>query len=60
MGPEAAAAETASQPTRARRPYEAPAIEESSAFETLALSCTGLVNEQTCYNYGSGEGYHNS
>lgn len=40
-----------------RRPYEPPAIEETSEFETLALSCTGLVNEQTCtYTYN----YHNS
>ena len=49
--------EAASGPTRARRPYEPPAIEESSAFETLALNCTGLVNEQQCYQTYS---YHNS
>jgi hypothetical protein len=26
--------------TRERRPYVAPAIEETSEFETLALACT--------------------
>ena len=49
--------EAASAPARARRPYEPPAIEETSAFETLALNCTGLVNEQTCYQTYA---YHNS
>jgi hypothetical protein len=42
---------------KARRPYEPPAIEETSEFETLALNCTGLVNEQTCYQTYA---YHNS
>jgi len=42
---------------KARRPYERPAIEETSEFETLALNCTGLVNEQTCYQSYA---YHNS
>ena len=42
---------------KTRRPYEAPAIEETSEFETLALNCTGLVNEQTCYQTYA---YHNS
>jgi len=33
-----------------RRPYEAPAIEETSQFETLALAC--LQNESNgCGNY---------
>lgn len=36
-----------------RRPYEPPAIEETSEFETLALSCTGLVNDIACYGTGS-------
>jgi hypothetical protein len=36
-----------------RRPYEPPAIEETSEFETLALSCTGLVNEVACYQQGT-------
>ena len=45
------------EPAKPRRPYEAPAIEETSAFETLALNCTGLVNETTCYQTYS---YHNS
>lgn len=36
-----------------RRPYEPPAIEETSEFETLALSCTGLVNEIACYGSGT-------
>lgn len=58
MAPEAAVADAASGP-RPRRPYEAPAIEESSAFETLALSCTALANAVACYNYGAG-GYTNS
>ncbi len=35
-----------------RRPYEPPAIEESSEFETLALTC-GKVGGLTCY-YGGG------
>ena len=52
-----AAPEAASGPTRARRPYEPPAIEETSAFETLALSCTGLANEVACYQLGT---YQNS
>jgi hypothetical protein len=30
-----------------RRPYEPPAIEETSDFETLALSC-GLANPDAC------------
>ena len=51
------APETAPGTTRARRPYEPPAIEETSAFETLALSCTGLANEVACYGTGS---YQNS
>jgi hypothetical protein len=50
-------APSASDPAKPRRPYEAPAIEETSAFETLALNCTGLVNETTCYQTYS---YHNS
>ena len=49
--------EAASAPARARRPYEPPAIEETSAFETLALSCSGLANEVACYGTGS---YQNS
>jgi len=32
--------DTPPPPPRARRPYLAPAIEESADFETLALSCT--------------------
>lgn len=36
-----------------RRPYEPPAIEETSEFETLALNCTGLVNEVACYGAGT-------
>ena len=56
IAPESAP-EGASAPTRARRVYEPPAIEETSAFETLALNCTGLVNESTCYQTYS---YHNS
>jgi len=28
------------KPPRERRPYVAPAIEETSNFETLALACT--------------------
>jgi hypothetical protein len=31
-----------------RRPYEPPAIEETSEFETLALNCTGLANADVC------------
>ena len=38
---------------RPRRPYEPPAIEETSEFETLALNCTGLVNEVACYQQGT-------
>ena len=49
--------EAASAPARARRPYEPPANEETSAFETLALSCSGLANEVACYGTGS---YQNS
>lgn len=56
IAPESAS-EAASGPARARRAYEPPAIEETSAFETLALNCTGLVNESTCYQSYS---YHNS
>ena len=41
--------EPASEP---RRPYEPPAIEQSSDFETLALSC-GQVGGLDCY-YGGG------
>jgi hypothetical protein len=33
----------------ARRPYEPPAIEETSQFETLALACA--QNAQNCGNY---------
>ena len=51
------ASEGAPGPARGRRAYEPPAIEETSAFETLALNCTGLVNESTCYQTYS---YHNS
>jgi hypothetical protein len=32
-----------------RRPYEAPAIEETSPFETLALAC--VQNAVNCGNY---------
>lgn len=32
--------EDAPKPQRERRPYVAPAIEETSDFETLALACT--------------------
>lgn len=32
-----------------RRPYEPPAIEETSQFETLALAC--VQNAQNCGNY---------
>jgi hypothetical protein len=31
--------ETSMQPPLARRPYEAPRIEESGAFERLVLAC---------------------
>jgi hypothetical protein len=35
-----------------RRPYEPPAIEETSEFETLALNC-GLATEGACYDSGT-------
>jgi hypothetical protein len=38
-----------------RRPYEPPAIEESSEFETLSLAC-GKGNPGACY----GGPYRNS
>ena len=44
---------SASEHDAPRRPYEPPAIEETSDFETLALSCTGLVNEVACYGMGT-------
>lgn len=34
-----------------RRPYQAPAIEESSEFETLALAC-GLTAGPSCIRGG--------
>jgi len=40
---------------RVRRPYEPPAIEESSEFETLSLAC-GKGNPGACY----GGPYRNS
>ncbi len=34
--------------TKVRRPYEAPAIAESAAFETLALACAVTGGERMC------------
>lgn len=45
-----------SRERKQRRPYEPPAIEESSQFETLALACA-LQSGFDC-TYGSG--YNNS
>jgi hypothetical protein len=39
-----------------RREYEPPAIEETSAFETLALNCTHNASSQCeSYYYPGGE-----
>ncbi len=41
-----------------RLPYEAPAIEETSQFETLALACGQSDTNLSCI--GLGEPYFNS
>jgi hypothetical protein len=52
MDPESDKAKQAEAPKR--QPYEPPAIEETSEFETLALACTQLTV------YACGPGYTNS
>ena len=49
----------AEQPLSPRRPYVPPAIEETSAFETLALACT-KGNALQCGDYYNPDQYHGS
>ncbi len=44
----------AATPGETRRRYTPPAIEESTHFETLALSCTKFEGECTAYSYPPG------
>lgn len=46
-----------SEHEQARLPYEPPAIEETSEFETLALNCGHEPGQGTpaCDSYGGGE-----
>lgn len=45
--------QSASDPSRARKPYEAPCIVESAQFETLALACAKFPDDLICEYSGA-------
>ena len=53
MADEDSRSPTWSPPVRERAPYEPPVVEDSAAFETLALSCGKSDDEPKCIFEGT-------